>query len=1258
MSYISSKQRVLWTLIIILATSLSTLAQVQTVNLDFYHKNGDGTYVRATNPEIGHRSLSPLLAAEYVLTPDTELYFTINGSVVQDSTLVLELYGRREAIWFEADPNDPQPPIAQAVESFGKVEIPFTTTSINNGTVHEVAFGDLVDGQALLNGGDPYRELYFGIYVRSPWATTNLDAFLNHTQVGAKVDFNVQREAFQLPVLYALPDWDTAPADIEASTAADVAGFTTLDPLNNRPLHGALGGYRYRLKDVAGNDEHIVSREWLFYRLNGGGGLMATLPGQGDRGEICEFEAEDVIHILDNGNWPVMLVVCRRIDDRGMVSIENYNLAQLGDDTFQYKVAFNLAEYSDIDLYVGVSDTQGGPGTDPVAVSDPNFAVFNPSYLYLMPYNFQLDNYTGTKKYQVRYTLANETEFTTGDWLDVDYSNTVNGVWLPFFTEIDATQSSYYPISVWWRFQTEYGTSPWTVTPAEIRLFSQPQAPPLAVDWTDLPAALLPDETFSVGVNASRPDTTYSGKFSLWLYNPDDLTQHVKLETTGGTSCFGYGGWDSNSIFPEFKVPDDVSNWNLGENGRLAVKLKFAWVKTGDIGLIDCVASGQPNPLSDFYTLLNPLLQDDFYAARTSEASSVVVTEPGDFTVQLDEASPRIYDPSGDVNFAFYLERSGEASPVKLEWRWSRSGDDYWEDGEWNGGGEYQEVWPGSGDAFAGRWRWNTASGLVEAAQRGVSTADLPFAPLDSENLLDNFFDGQLEVSATVEMRMTFDDGEMLVQEVPVLLQPEANDTLVLGLSTKREGQVVGHSHARFPDLPDLEWTIPTLSQIVGSIRVAFFKRDETFPSGWETLFCEVLDEDLALSSGSNYFTSFNTATVAGQGLTYTLTAAASCGLYNLIDTEGAGEYQLRVSSQTCGGNWQQAFASRLTVNPSTGFTLRFHHRDHLGSSAVSRAYSPGFDEVVAGAEPFYLKMADGSMTLYAKPAKATLFDPYGEALGSVAGEPKPRYTDHEYDEASGLNYMKGRYQLANYAKFNRPDPMRDWDWENPHSINLYEYVRNNPIMANDPDGYMTAALVKGVTAIGAAIGGSLILGHPNTKEALINSIKTYWRELRTRPPGLEVDDSLKRLFKDSQNGPSNNGEKTLPPGGGAVDQELQEWVPRVYDDGEFEVEGLVSTGGDDSGEVKNDGSLPKPPTGPGAVPKSERDPKRFFTPAEREAKRAEQGGKCANGCGSKIDASNSAGHHIKRHADGGRTVPENHAEVCNDCHKKLHSKE
>jgi RHS repeat-associated protein len=85
-------------------------------------------------------------------------------------------------------------------------------------------------------------------------------------------------------------------------------------------------------------------------------------------------------------------------------------------------------------------------------------------------------------------------------------------------------------------------------------------------------------------------------------------------------------------------------------------------------------------------------------------------------------------------------------------------------------------------------------------------------------------------------------------------------------------------------------------------------------------------------------------------------------------------------------------------------------------------------------------------------------------------------------------------------------------------------------------------------------------------------------------------------------------------------------------------------------------GSIPKPPTGPGSVPKSQRDPKRTWTPSEREAQRQAQGGECATGCGTKLDASNSRGHHKQRHADGGRTDDENHAEVCVDCHRKLHS--
>ena len=47
-----------------------------------------------------------------------------------------------------------------------------------------------------------------------------------------------------------------------------------------------------------------------------------------------------------------------------------------------------------------------------------------------------------------------------------------------------------------------------------------------------------------------------------------------------------------------------------------------------------------------------------------------------------------------------------------------------------------------------------------------------------------------------------------------------------------------------------------------------------------------------------------------------------------------------------------------------------------------------------------------------------------------------------------------------------------------------------------------------------------------------------------------------------------------------------------------------------------------------------------------------------ANGCGKDIDVSNSQGHHVQRHADGGPTTLDNGVQPCTDCHKKIHSKD
>ncbi|HTN25580.1 MAG TPA: DUF6531 domain-containing protein [Solirubrobacteraceae bacterium] len=83
--------------------------------------------------------------------------------------------------------------------------------------------------------------------------------------------------------------------------------------------------------------------------------------------------------------------------------------------------------------------------------------------------------------------------------------------------------------------------------------------------------------------------------------------------------------------------------------------------------------------------------------------------------------------------------------------------------------------------------------------------------------------------------------------------------------------------------------------------------------------------------------------------------------------------------------------------------------------------------------------------------------------------------------------------------------------------------------------------------------------------------------------------------------------------------------------------------------------SIAKPPTGPGSVPPAQRDPKRLFTRPEVEEGLREQGGHCVI-CNDPIDdAGDARGHHVKRHADGGRTVEDNLAVLCPECHVNIH---
>ena len=85
-------------------------------------------------------------------------------------------------------------------------------------------------------------------------------------------------------------------------------------------------------------------------------------------------------------------------------------------------------------------------------------------------------------------------------------------------------------------------------------------------------------------------------------------------------------------------------------------------------------------------------------------------------------------------------------------------------------------------------------------------------------------------------------------------------------------------------------------------------------------------------------------------------------------------------------------------------------------------------------------------------------------------------YTGHVYEESTGLYYAKARYYDARIGRFVSEDSYRG-EANDPASLNLYGYVKNNPIMYSDPSGNVwvaagAGAAISAKTIIEVIIGG------------------------------------------------------------------------------------------------------------------------------------------------------------------------------------------
>jgi RHS repeat-associated protein len=263
---------------------------------------------------------------------------------------------------------------------------------------------------------------------------------------------------------------------------------------------------------------------------------------------------------------------------------------------------------------------------------------------------------------------------------------------------------------------------------------------------------------------------------------------------------------------------------------------------------------------------------------------------------------------------------------------------------------------------------------------------------------------------------------------------------------------------------------------------------------------------------------------------------------------------------------------------------------------------------------------------------KRNAFEPFGSAWGggSIDGT---GYTGHVTDQATGLVYMQQRYYDPQLSRFISVDSV---GVNAPNFANFcrYCYAANRPFQFVDPDGRNVLSVLDWKD-FAVDVGKVVVNDAVFVAAKLAGNEQVAGMAAQAASEGA-TDAALSTIGVVSPAPGTGRALKTAASVGRAT--------AKAAEAAKLERR-----------SAKIAGNLPKPPTGPGSAPKSERDPQRLFPVSERESKRAAQDNRCAH-CGDPIDQTNSAGHHIERHADGGRTTPENHAEVCLTCHAELHS--
>jgi len=268
------------------------------------------------------------------------------------------------------------------------------------------------------------------------------------------------------------------------------------------------------------------------------------------------------------------------------------------------------------------------------------------------------------------------------------------------------------------------------------------------------------------------------------------------------------------------------------------------------------------------------------------------------------------------------------------------------------------------------------------------------------------------------------------------------------------------------------------------------------------------------------------------------------------------------------------------------------------------------------------------------------MYYPYGgERWSSGADSNHYKFAGKERDSETGLDYFGARYFGSGVGRWmspdwaDRPTEVPYADFGDPRSLNLYGYVRNNPVTTPDLDGHEGDPGDPGCGCLTQEQYAHMGHDMEDFGSKLIDVIKAdaaaVWSVLLTIA--------------------SSSGPEAVPgldPGPGIAANQLKEANAASQ-----------QTPGNGQSTTEKNGSG-------GTVPPEDRDPKRRFTPKESNELKEDAGGRCTT-CGqettkstpytkgSKHASTEGEAGHKKAWSKGGRTAKENGKHQCRGCNLK-----